>query len=110
MGRPEGGETILKQAGATKTWRGPTVIPPFNNHEVGGCRMGNDPATSVVNKYCQSHELPNMFVASDSVFPTYFGYYPGVHGFSSRMFQRWRWWGRTGYVGQHKRGGWGVLL
>ena len=38
--------------------------------------MGNDPATSVVNRYCQSHELPNLFVMGGAVFPTYFGYNP----------------------------------
>lgn len=69
-------EPILKQMGATKAWRGPTTIPPFNNHEVGGCRMGDDPSAAVVNKYGQSHELPNLFVASGAVFPTYFGYNP----------------------------------
>lgn len=32
-------------------------------HEVGTARMGNDPATSVVNSYCQSHDVKNLFVA-----------------------------------------------
>jgi gluconate 2-dehydrogenase alpha chain len=38
--------------------------------------MGDDPAKAVVNKYLQSHELPNLFVTSGAVFPTYFGYNP----------------------------------
>jgi gluconate 2-dehydrogenase alpha chain len=38
--------------------------------------MGDDPAKAVVNKYLQSHELPNLFVASGATFPTYFGYNP----------------------------------
>ena len=33
-------------------------------------------AKAVVNRYCQSHELPNLFVTSGAVFPTYFGYNP----------------------------------
>jgi gluconate 2-dehydrogenase alpha chain len=67
---------ILKQAGATTTVNGPLLIPPWNNHEVGPCRMGIDPTQSVVNQYLQSWELPNMFVVSGAVFPTYFGYNP----------------------------------
>jgi choline dehydrogenase-like flavoprotein len=32
-------------------------------HEVGVTRMGNHPRTSVVNKYCQAHDVKNLFVA-----------------------------------------------
>ncbi|AHE55115.1 GMC oxidoreductase [Sphingomonas sanxanigenens] len=31
-------------------------------HEMGGARMGHDPATSVLNKWSQAHEIPNLFV------------------------------------------------
>ena len=31
-------------------------------HEMGGARMGNDPKTSVLNKWSQSHDIPNLFV------------------------------------------------
>jgi choline dehydrogenase-like flavoprotein len=31
-------------------------------HETGTARMGNDPKTSVLNKYCQAHDVPNLFV------------------------------------------------
>ncbi|MBT6031198.1 MAG: GMC family oxidoreductase, partial [Kordiimonadaceae bacterium] len=31
------------------------------NHEVGGCRMGDDPTTSVVNKYSQTHDVSNLY-------------------------------------------------
>jgi gluconate 2-dehydrogenase alpha chain len=67
---------ILNQAGASSVINGPLTMPPWNNHEVGPCRMGADPAKSVVNQYLQSWELPNMFVVSGAVFPTYFGYNP----------------------------------
>jgi glucoside 3-dehydrogenase (cytochrome c) catalytic subunit len=43
---------------------------PRTNHELGGCRMGNDPAKSVVNAFCQSHDIPNLFVVDGSVFPS----------------------------------------
>jgi choline dehydrogenase-like flavoprotein len=31
-------------------------------HEMGGARMGHDPKTSVLNKWSQAHEVPNLFV------------------------------------------------
>jgi choline dehydrogenase-like flavoprotein len=31
-------------------------------HEMGGARMGKDPKTSVLNKYNQAHDVPNLFV------------------------------------------------
>lgn len=37
-------------------------------HEVGTTRMGSDPRTSVVNGYCQSHEVPNVFVMDGGPF------------------------------------------
>jgi glucoside 3-dehydrogenase (cytochrome c) catalytic subunit len=43
---------------------------PRTNHELGGCRMGHDPASSVLNAYCQTHDIPNLFVVDGSVFPS----------------------------------------
>jgi choline dehydrogenase-like flavoprotein len=37
-------------------------------HEVGGARMGNDPRTSAFNRYCQGHEVKNLFVADGAPF------------------------------------------
>lgn len=37
-------------------------------HEVGSARMGNDPKTSVLNKYCQAHDVKNLFIADASPF------------------------------------------
>lgn len=31
-------------------------------HEMGGARMGRDPGESVLNQWCQSHDVPNLFV------------------------------------------------
>jgi len=39
-------------------------------HEVGTTRMGDDPKTSVVNKYCQAHEVKNLFIADGGPFVT----------------------------------------
>lgn len=43
---------------------------PRTNHELGGCRMGDDPKRSVVNRFCQSHDVPNLYVCDGSVFPS----------------------------------------
>ena len=39
-------------------------------HLLGTARMGNDPATSVVNRCGRSHDVPNLFVIDGSVFVT----------------------------------------
>jgi len=39
-------------------------------HQVGTTRMGDDPATSVVDRNLKVHGLDNLFIASSSVFPT----------------------------------------
>ena len=43
---------------------------PATNHELGGCRMGADPRTSVVNADCRTHDVPNLYVVDCSVFPS----------------------------------------
>jgi choline dehydrogenase-like flavoprotein len=37
-------------------------------HEVGSIRMGDDPKTSPLNKYCQAHDVKNLFVADAAPF------------------------------------------
>ena len=37
-------------------------------HEIGCVRMGDDPETSVVNRFCQAHEVPNLFSADGGPF------------------------------------------
>jgi choline dehydrogenase-like flavoprotein len=37
-------------------------------HEVGTVRMGDDPGTSALNKYCQAHDVRNLFVADAAPF------------------------------------------
>lgn len=36
----------------------------------GTCRFGNDPATSVLDKYCRTHEVDNLYVVDGSFMPT----------------------------------------
>src|SRR6202162_5528042 len=39
-------------------------------HELGTARMGNNPKTSVLNKYCQAHDVKNVFVTDAAAFVT----------------------------------------
>jgi gluconate 2-dehydrogenase alpha chain len=45
-------------------------------HLNGGAIMGADPNTSVLNKYLQSWDVPNLFVLGASAFPQNAGYNP----------------------------------
>jgi choline dehydrogenase-like flavoprotein len=56
------GQTAQAPAGPPIS-RGGAII-----HEVGTVRMGDDPQTSVLNKYCQAHEVKNLFVADAAPF------------------------------------------
>jgi gluconate 2-dehydrogenase alpha chain len=53
-----------------------SIVPYQTTHNTGGAVMGNDPATSVVNRYLQSWDVPNLFVMGSSVFPQNAGYNP----------------------------------
>jgi len=44
--------------------------PGGSAHNMGTCRMGNEPKTSVVNSFCQSHDVPNLFIIDGSCFVT----------------------------------------
>ncbi|MBV9084551.1 MAG: GMC family oxidoreductase [Acidobacteriaceae bacterium] len=47
-------------------------------HLVGAARMGNDPATSVVDKYGRTHDVSNLFICDGSVTPTQGSANPGL--------------------------------
>ena len=67
-------EELLRAAGATETWKGGG--PASAMHQAGTCRMGNDPKTSVTNRYGQMHEIDNLFVADGSLHVTNSGFNP----------------------------------
>jgi choline dehydrogenase-like flavoprotein len=73
-------ELWLKEAGAVRTW--PSINRSLNvtggQHQAGTCRMGDDPKTSVVNKYCQIHDVDNVFVVDGSVHVTNGGFNPAL--------------------------------
>jgi choline dehydrogenase-like flavoprotein len=43
--------------------------PGLDNHESGTCRMGDNPYHSVTNRYGETHDVSNLFVADSSVLP-----------------------------------------
>jgi choline dehydrogenase-like flavoprotein len=45
-------------------------MPGQSVHELGTCRMGDNPKTSVLNKWNQSHDVKNLFVVDGSSFVT----------------------------------------
>ena len=62
-------ESLLKEMGAREISSSITETPP-QNLQAGGCRFGNDPKTSVLNKDCRAHELDNLYVSDGSFMPT----------------------------------------
>ncbi|MEX2260855.1 MAG: GMC family oxidoreductase [Bryobacteraceae bacterium] len=58
---------ILKSAGAEIL---SVSEEPRTNHELGGCRMGEDARGSVVDANCRAHDVPNLYVVDGSVFPS----------------------------------------
>jgi gluconate 2-dehydrogenase alpha chain len=67
---------LLQEAGATETWTTPAGAIAVNSHAYGTTRMGHDPATSVVDKWCMAHEVPNLAILGGSTFPSSTGYNP----------------------------------
>jgi len=55
---------------ATMTTKGNPNGPNLSTHTYGGTRMGNNPETSVVDKWGFSHEAPNLGMLGGSVFGT----------------------------------------
>jgi choline dehydrogenase-like flavoprotein len=70
-------EELLKEAGAIQTWVNvPGSGVSGGQHQAGTCRMGDDPKTSVTNRYGQIHEIDNLFVADGSLHVTNGGFNP----------------------------------
>ena len=60
------GAEILEAAGALRVTKAPVTPLTTSVHLLGTCRMGNDPATSVIDKYHRSHDVPNLFICDGS--------------------------------------------
>ena len=59
---------ILVAAGAKKVWVDETTLGEvtYSRHLMGSCRMGDDPKTSVVNKWNRAHDVKNLFLVDGS--------------------------------------------
>jgi len=65
----EKAEKLLTEMGATNI-SSSVSSAPASNLMAGGCRFGNDPKTSVLDKNCQAHEVDNLYVTDGSFMPT----------------------------------------
>jgi gluconate 2-dehydrogenase alpha chain len=57
----------------TGSWN---VTPYQTTHNTGGAIMGDNPKNSVVNKYLQCWDVPNVFSMGAGAFPQNAGYNP----------------------------------
>jgi len=64
---------VMHAAGATEV-----VQEARYAHLVGAARMGNDPRTSVVDKFGRTHDIANLFVCDGSILPTQGSANPGL--------------------------------
>jgi choline dehydrogenase-like flavoprotein len=62
-------EEMLVAAGAEdiKITRDP-LPPGWSIHEIGTARMGDDPKTSVTDRWCRLHDVPNVYLADAAPF------------------------------------------
>lgn len=62
---------VCREAGFEVLNRNEKMFPPgYSIHELGTCRMGDNPKTSVLNKWNQCHDIKNIFVVDGSSFVT----------------------------------------
>ena len=64
----ERGRRIYQALGAEQVVNMVDVFPA--THNMGTARMGNNPNTSVCNRWGQAHDLDNLFISDGSLFPT----------------------------------------
>jgi choline dehydrogenase-like flavoprotein len=63
----------------------PQLLTLFGDHQMGTCRMGDDPTTSVLDRHCRMHEVSNLFVVDTSCFPTALGVNPMTTAMANAM-------------------------
>jgi len=61
----------FKAAGGEALPGQPAISNPGSMiHEVGTCRMSSDPRQGVLNSFCQTHDIPNLYVFGGGAFPS----------------------------------------
>jgi gluconate 2-dehydrogenase alpha chain len=72
-----GSEWTIHTSSPGVSYHGTGATPiPESRHVIGTARMGDDPATSVVDRWGRVHSLDNVVIADSSVFVTSSGYGP----------------------------------
>lgn len=62
-------DEVCHEAGFEVLAKHSQMVPPGESiHELGTCRMGDNPKTSVLNKWNQTHDVKNLFVVDGSSF------------------------------------------
>lgn len=59
-------QDLVDAAGALQQWTHPIVPQRGGPHLLGTCRMGDDPQTSVIDRYHRSHDISNLFICDGS--------------------------------------------
>jgi choline dehydrogenase-like flavoprotein len=54
--------------GAIKKWGSPVAGGSGRGHMMGSCRMGSDAKMSVVDRWHEAHDVPNLFIVGGSRF------------------------------------------
>jgi choline dehydrogenase-like flavoprotein len=65
----EAARRMMREAGYTFVFVQPMGIET-NSHQCGTARFGTDPATSVLDPYCRTHDVENLWVVDSSFFPS----------------------------------------
>jgi len=61
-------EIVVASGGKVRSVSRDLRPPGQSIHELGTARMGNDARTSVLNRFCQAHDVPNLFVNDGACF------------------------------------------
>jgi gluconate 2-dehydrogenase alpha chain len=69
-------EETGRASGAAHVWHTPQGNGAPGGHHEGGTRMGSNSADSMVNKYGQSWDIPNLFLMGSSTFPAQSSFNP----------------------------------
>jgi choline dehydrogenase-like flavoprotein len=73
----ERGEEWLRASGCESVWSfRPGLVLSGGQHQAGTCRMGNDPQSSVTDKWGRVHNHDNLFVVDGSLHVTNGGFNP----------------------------------
>ncbi|GGU96181.1 cholesterol oxidase [Streptomyces albospinus] len=90
--RAVAGRYAERVGGRTHTlWWGPLLRLPFTAHLLGGCPLGGDSRTSVMDVHHRVHGYPGLHIADASAVPTNLGCNPAltITAMAERAFAQW---------------------